>query len=304
MRAKLFPALLFMVLVPGTALADRPAVTSVKDQVILLTVMVQELNEKLEKTRSELATTQAELAVIKSNTVLGLDGLLQLTQDANGFNTVLFSGANVQVINGNGATDSSNGLGNIVIGYNKSNEVFIDRNGSHNIILGDEQTYPDTEEVLTNKILSSRDLDVIVASNMNVFVGDDQTTTIGKNSDISIGKDKTQTVGGNESIVVGDDRNVAVGSNADITVGKDVNLDFGQDMRMDVGKDVSMDFGQDMRMNVGKNMLVTAVDQLLYKSGNASGTFRKNGDIAIQGKDITIKASGDLILKGSKILEN
>jgi len=296
MRAKLFSALLFMVLVPGTALADRPAVTSVKDQVILLTVMVQELNEKLEKTRSELATTQAELAAIKSNTVLGLDGLLQLTQDANGFNTVLFSGANVQVINGNGATDSSNGLGNIVIGYNKSNEVFIDRNGSHNIILGDEQTYPDTEEVLTNKILSNRDLEVIVASNMNVFVGDDQTTTIGKNSAISIGKDKTQTIGGNESIAVGVDRNVAVGSNQAERINGTAD--------MIVGNDVSLNFGRDMSMNVGKKMLVTAVDELLYKSGTASGIFKKNGDITIQGKDITIKASGDLVLKGSKILEN
>ena len=36
----------------------------------------------------------------------------------------------------------------------------------------------------------------------------------------------------------------------------------------------------------------------------ASGTFRKNAAIAIQGKDILIEASGDLILKSSKILEN
>jgi len=236
------------------------------------------------------------LAAIKSNTVLDLDGLLQLTKDTNGFNTALFSGVNVQLINGNGTTDSINGLGNIVIGYNKSNEVFIDRLGSHNIILGDEQTYPNSEEVLTNKILSNRDLEVIVASNMNLFVGDDQTTTIGKNSAISIGKDKTQTIGGNESIDVGADRNVAVGSNQAESISGTAD--------MVVGDDVSLSFGQDMSMNVGKNMLVNAEDELLFKSGKASGTFKKNGDIAIQGKDILIKASGDLILKGSKILEN
>lgn len=57
-------------------------------------------------------------------------------------------------------------------------------------------------------------------------------------------------------------------------------------------------------MNVGKNMLVNAGDELHFKSGTASGTFRKNGDITIEGKDISIKASVDLILKGSKILEN
>ena len=36
----------------------------------------------------------------------------------------------------------------------------------------------------------------------------------------------------------------------------------------------------------------------------ASGTFRKNDAIAIQGKGILNEASGDLILKSSKILEN
>jgi hypothetical protein len=32
--------------------------------------------------------------------------------------------------------------------------------------------------------------------------------------------------------------------------------------------------------------------------------MEKNGDITIEGKQITIKASGDVIIKGQKILEN
>jgi hypothetical protein len=79
MRTKLFLALLLMAFIPGTALAARAPVTSVKQQIVLLMNMVQDLNEKLERTRTDLVTTRAELAAIKSNTVLGLDGLLQLT---------------------------------------------------------------------------------------------------------------------------------------------------------------------------------------------------------------------------------
>ena len=68
-----------MVFIPSTVLAERPPVAGVKQQIVLLMEMVQDLNEKLERTRAELSTTQAELATVKSNTVLGLDGLLQLT---------------------------------------------------------------------------------------------------------------------------------------------------------------------------------------------------------------------------------
>jgi len=32
--------------------------------------------------------------------------------------------------------------------------------------------------------------------------------------------------------------------------------------------------------------------------------MKKNGDITIEGKQITIKGSGDVIIKGQKILQN
>jgi hypothetical protein len=182
MKTKLFSALLLVAFIPGTALAERPTVTSVKQQLVLVMGMVQDLTEQLDRTRTELSITRAELAQVKGNTVLGLDGLLQLTQDSNGLDTAVFRGVNLQVVNGNGVTDSRNGLGNIVIGYNNSSEVFIDRFGSHNIILGDEQAYPNTQEVITEKILSNRDLAVIVANDMDMLIGANQATTIGKNS--------------------------------------------------------------------------------------------------------------------------
>jgi type VI secretion system secreted protein VgrG len=50
----------------------------------------------------------------------------------------------------------------------------------------------------------------------------------------------------------------------------------------------------------------------MLKSGDASITLKKDGTIVIKGKDITlegsgkinVKASGDLVMKGSKIAEN
>src|SRR5947209_6921093 len=52
--------------------------------------------------------------------------------------TIQFSGANVQVVNGEGTTGSVNGAGNLVIGYN---ELPGAQTGSHNLILGEAQEF-------------------------------------------------------------------------------------------------------------------------------------------------------------------
>lgn len=60
------------------------------------------------------------------------------------------------------------------------------------------------------------------------------------------------------------------------------------------------------------SLLVRAPESLLLISGSASVVLKKDGDISIKGKDIDIdasagvdiKASNDVVIKGSKILEN
>ena len=49
----------------------------------------------------------------------------------------LFSGTNVQVVNGMGRTTRINGLGNLIVGYNEiSGTLGDERGGSHNIVVG------------------------------------------------------------------------------------------------------------------------------------------------------------------------
>ena len=54
--------------------------------------------------------------------------------------TIQFSGVNMQIVNGKGETYSTNGEGNLVIGYDE-NEGKHPQTGSHNLILGFEQTF-------------------------------------------------------------------------------------------------------------------------------------------------------------------
>lgn len=70
--------------------------------------------------------------------------------------------------------------------------------------------------------------------------------------------------------------------------------------------------GKDGRVQLGKTYYLEAADAITFKTGDASITLKKDGTITIQGRDITlkgsgkvsVKASGDVVLKGSKIASN
>jgi type VI secretion system secreted protein VgrG len=49
---------------------------------------------------------------------------------------------------------------------------------------------------------------------------------------------------------------------------------------------------------------VIVAEITILKCGQASIILKKNGDISITGNEISIKASGDIVLKGQKILQN
>lgn len=320
MKTKLFSAFIFLVLVPGLVLAARPGVTGLKGQMIQLIEEVRDMRSELADTRAELAATRAELAVLKNNTVLGLDGLVTLTRDANGFETVRFSGVNLQLVNGEDVTDSLNGLGNVVIGYNNHDDIFSDRLGSHNIILGDDQAYPDTAELVTQKILSNQDLTVIVAGSMETLVGSDRAITIGGarseaiggNASVSVGASKTVTVGLNKTVNIGASETITVGANRSVAVGSNKTESISGSTSMNFGDEVNMSVASNISMIIGKKMTIDAGDEIILNTGQASASFKKDGTIAIGGKDIfiqgngdiTVKAAKDVIIKGRKILQN
>ncbi|HMU46854.1 MAG TPA: hypothetical protein PKC72_10825 [Chitinophagaceae bacterium] len=53
-----------------------------------------------------------------------------------------------------------------------------------------------------------------------------------------------------------------------------------------------------------KRVLIQAEDEIVIKTGQASIILKKDGSIQIKGSDIKITGSGDVILKGKKVLQN
>ncbi len=169
-----------------------------------------------------------------------------------------------------------------------------------------------------------------------VKVGNDRTETVGNNESITIGKNRTENVGANETITIAKNRDESVGENETITIAKNRTEDVGENEQVNIGKDRQHAIGQNETIQIGKNQTLDvaekretsigkddmsqvgkkyyldAGDEITLKTGDASINMKKDGTIQIKGKDITIvgsgkisiKASGDMVLKGSKIAQN
>jgi type VI secretion system secreted protein VgrG len=185
---------------------------------------------------------------------------------------------------------------------------------------------------------------IAIGVNRTETVGANETITIGSNRTVSIGASKTETValqrtravginetvaigaaqevvvGAAQTISVGATRSVSVGINESHSIGAKQSIDVGSDRSLSVGGKQSVQvakarnttIGEDNTLKVGKNYVLEAADSITLKTGSSSITMKKDGTITIKGKDITVegsgkinvKASSDIVMKGSKILQN
>src|SRR5688572_21451836 len=101
----------------------------------------------LRATRTTTATTaearilelENRVKALEQNPVLALSSVLELDTAVGACKTVRIKG-NLQIVNGLGRTNTTNGCGNLIIGYNEppsaSSGWPTTRTGSHNLILG------------------------------------------------------------------------------------------------------------------------------------------------------------------------
>ena len=161
-RALLVLGLLLVAVFPAIALADNPIsfcvpttpgapmTTPTAAGKCTGTAALQTTASQTDLATTETALTNATTRISSLETIL--QGVTRTI--VNGNPTVTFSGVNVQVVNGAGSTTSTNGLGNLIVGYNESAGS---QTGSHNIILGHDQTTTSYGAITTggwNNVLS------------------------------------------------------------------------------------------------------------------------------------------------------
>jgi len=183
---------------------------------------------------------------------------------------------------------------------------------------GDEQVFLHAE----------KNQDIEVENDETHWVGHDRSKTIDNDETVHVKHNRTETVDNDESITIGKNRTESVGDNEDVSIGKDQSLTVGGARTHDVGKDETITIakkqensvgdsrattvGKDDTLSVGKKLIIDAGDQISITTGSASIVMKKDGTITIKGKDITldgsgkinIKASSDVVIKGSKVTQN
>lgn len=151
-----------------------------------------------------------------------------------------------------------------------------------------------------------------VGAAMELTVGAAMTETIGANKTQTIGKDNSQTIAGGKTQSIGKDKSETIGGSKNVTVGKDQAETIAKNNTISVGDSMTVSIAKDQKVDAGKTITITAADAITIKTGSASITMKKDGTINIEGKDITIKGSGainvkaskDVVIKGSKVLQN
>ncbi|SFP06233.1 type VI secretion system secreted protein VgrG [Variovorax sp. OK605] len=178
-----------------------------------------------------------------------------------------------------------------------------------------------TETVDQNETISiGQNRTITVGASETATVALQRTHTVGVNETITVGAAQEITVGAMQAVTVGASQTISVGANQSSSIGANRSVDVGANLSTNVGKNETRSVsegrtssvGKDDSLSVGKNLVITAGDSISITTGSASITMKKDGTIVIKGKDITIDASGkinakassDIVMKGSKILQN
>jgi hypothetical protein len=150
----------------------------------------------------------------------------KLVHITSGPDDVTISGANLRVVNGLGATNTTNGVGNIIVGYNEDRGDGNDtRTGSHNVVVGSQHNFSSFGGLVVaqfNEIsgpwasVTGGTGNTVTASGFNASVsGGFNDTASGMGSSVSGGFGNRAS--GMESSVSGGINNTASGPSADVS---------------------------------------------------------------------------------------
>jgi type VI secretion system secreted protein VgrG len=156
-----------------------------------------------------------------------------------------------------------------------------------------------------------KDMTLSVGANLKQTVGESMELTVSKDLDASINENMSQSVGADKSVTVSGDSTETVSKNKSVDVSKEMTVQVGEDCEFTVGKSLTESIQDEHQEIVGKEytlkakkIQLVADNQVHVKAGSAELILKKNGDITLKGKNINIKASSNVVVKGSKVAEN
>jgi trimeric autotransporter adhesin len=142
---------------------------------------------------------------------------------SGGLNEVVITGANLRIVNGLGTTETTNGLGNLIVGYNELREenpsclgiipgtnCTDTRTGSHNLVVGKEHNFSSFGGIVVGDFNE-------ISGDFSSVSGGLLNKAIGHSSSVSGGLGNTAS--GNFSSVSGGSENTASGGSTSVSGG-------------------------------------------------------------------------------------
>jgi type VI secretion system secreted protein VgrG len=143
-----------------------------------------------------------------------------------------------------------------------------------------------------------------VAKDESVSISGSRTESVAKDETITITGNRTETVSKDEDITIKGSRTKSVAKDEAVSISGKRGKSVDKDETVTIGEKYSQTVGKDAVIDVGKKLTILAGDEIVLKTGSASITLKKGGDVVISGGKVDIKASGNLTLKGSQIAQN
>jgi hypothetical protein len=194
---------------------------------------IADLQAQITALKATVATLSSQLVAVRNNPVLGLGPFVKVDPNPeNGVTgpNIVFSGANVHIVSGSGATDDRvTGKGNLIIGYN---EAFSDlqpgdRGGSHNLVTGESNTFKSWAGVVfgSNNSLEGAFSSILGGSGNLTGIGGSPSVIVGGSNNSVVAPGSVVVGGGGNtcsgviSLVLGGFNNVADGGGSIVVSG-------------------------------------------------------------------------------------
>jgi hypothetical protein len=139
---------------------------------------------------------------------------------------LIFSGVNIHIQNGSARTDSNNGLGNLIVGYNEGTNIdTTQRTGSHNLVIGMEHRYTSMGGLVAGfRNLITDWYTSVTGGSFNTASGDASSVSGGNlntasNHESSVSGGYDNTASGGMASVSGGVSNTASGSQSSVSGG-------------------------------------------------------------------------------------
>lgn len=82
----------------------------------------------------------------------------------------------------------------------------------------------------------------------------------------------------------------------------DSSSNVGRNRTKNVGRDLALFGASELVIQSGMAMRLIGTEGIVIKGGRAGTTMKKNGDIDIKGRDVSVTVTGTLTLKGARIV--